>query len=65
MGQTLTLVALQKEVVGLYGKTWHFWQTDRGDEIPLGKPELMGSFTNDNQVSICVANNSLGPSRSL
>ena len=25
------------EVVGLYGKTWHFWQVDRGDELPLGK----------------------------
>ena len=26
-----------KEVVGLYGKTWHFWQVDRGDELPLGE----------------------------
>lgn len=25
-----------KEVVGLYGKTWHFWQIDLGHEIPLG-----------------------------
>ena len=25
-----------KEVVGLYGKTWHFWQVDRGDQYPLG-----------------------------
>ena len=25
-----------KEVVGLYGKTWHFWQVDRGDEYPFG-----------------------------
>ena len=40
-----------KEVIGLYGKTWHFWQVDRGDEIPLGRPELMGSFTKDEQVS--------------
>lgn len=24
------------EVVGLYGKTWHFWQVDKGDELPLG-----------------------------
>lgn len=37
------------ELVGLYGKTWHFWQTDRGDPLPLGMPQLMGSFTNDNQ----------------
>ncbi|KAM3071895.1 hypothetical protein ACMFMG_009743 [Clarireedia jacksonii] len=39
-----------KEVVGLYGKTWHFWQVDRGDELPLGRPMLMGSFTKDEQV---------------
>lgn len=25
-----------KELSGLYGKTWHFWQVDRGDELPLG-----------------------------
>lgn len=40
-----------KEVVGLYGKTFHFWQVDRGDVLPLGKPELMMSFTKDEQVS--------------
>ncbi|CAD6439739.1 a46b4de8-7c28-4d10-a438-f9bdc7c8f3b9 [Sclerotinia trifoliorum] len=39
-----------KEIVGLYGKTFHFWQTDRGDELPLGMPVLMGSFTGDEQV---------------
>lgn len=39
-----------EEVVGLYGKTYHFWQVDRGDTIPLGKPELMMSFTKDEQV---------------
>jgi hypothetical protein len=26
-----------KGVVNLYGKTWHFWQVDKGDELPLGK----------------------------
>jgi len=41
-----------KSIVGLYGKTWHFWQVDRGDEMPLGEPELMGSFTGDPQVSL-------------
>ncbi|KAF5879554.1 putative hydroxyacylglutathione hydrolase protein [Botrytis fragariae] len=39
-----------KEVIELYGKTFHFWQTDRGDELPLGMPVLMGSFTADDQV---------------
>lgn len=40
-----------KEIVGLYGKTYHFWQVDRGDALPLGKPELMMSLTRDEQVS--------------
>ncbi|KAF8866702.1 DUF1264-domain-containing protein [Acephala macrosclerotiorum] len=39
-----------KEVVGLYGKTFHFWQVDRGDTLPLGQPQLMMSFTKDEQV---------------
>ena len=39
-----------KEVIGLYGKTFHFWQIDRGDNLPLGMPELMMSFTNSRQV---------------
>jgi len=24
------------EVVGLYGKTWHFWEIDADHDIPLG-----------------------------
>lgn len=39
-----------KEVIGLYGKTFHFWQVDRGDVLPLGMPELMMSFTSDEKV---------------
>ena len=38
-----------EEVIGLYGKTYHFWQVDRGDQLPLGKPELMMSFTEAGQ----------------
>ncbi len=30
-------VEAMNEVVGLYGKTWHFWQVDKGDELPLGE----------------------------
>lgn len=41
-----------REVVGLYGKTWHFWQVDRGDEMPMGWPELMGSLTREGQVDM-------------
>lgn len=32
-----------KDIVGLYGKTWHFWQVDRGDELPIGYLTLMWS----------------------
>ncbi|KAI5823472.1 DUF1264-domain-containing protein [Schizophyllum commune Tattone D] len=34
-----------EEVIGLYGKTYHLWQVDRGDAVPLGPPKLMMSFT--------------------
>lgn len=33
-----------KEVIGLYGKTWHTWQVDIHQDIPLGEPKLMGEF---------------------
>ncbi|MCJ1275102.1 hypothetical protein MMC21_002902 [Puttea exsequens] len=36
-----------EDVIGLYGKTYHFWQVDRGDKLPLGGPELMMSFTKE------------------
>lgn len=39
-----------EQVVGLYGKTYHFWQVDRGDKLPLGEPQLMGSFTSQEQL---------------
>jgi hypothetical protein len=32
------------DVAPLYGKTYHFWQIDRGDTVPMGPPQLMGSF---------------------
>jgi hypothetical protein len=39
-----------REVVGLYRKTFYFWWVDPGDPLPLGMPELMMSFTKDEQV---------------
>ncbi|RKF77124.1 Oil body-associated protein 1A [Golovinomyces cichoracearum] len=39
-----------KEIIGLYGKTFHFWQVDRGDKLPLGYPQLMMSFVSDEKV---------------
>jgi hypothetical protein len=41
-----------EEVVVLYGKVFHLWQTDRGDELPLGMPQLMTSFTSDDQLPV-------------
>ncbi|RYP58030.1 hypothetical protein DL769_009144 [Monosporascus sp. CRB-8-3] len=38
-----------EEVVSLYGKVYHLWQTDRGDQLPLGEPKLMMSFTGEDQ----------------
>jgi hypothetical protein len=30
--------AVLRKLAKTYGKTWHFWQFDRGDKLPLGKP---------------------------
>lgn len=38
-----------RHVIGLYGKVYHLWQTDRGDQLPLGEPKLMMSFTGEGQ----------------
>ncbi|CAG8458072.1 6817_t:CDS:10 [Diversispora eburnea] len=42
---------IMEGLVDTYGKTWHFWQIDRGDKLPYGPPQLMMSFLEDNQVS--------------
>ncbi|KAE8408086.1 hypothetical protein BDV37DRAFT_208708 [Aspergillus pseudonomiae] len=42
--------AEMRDILPLYGKTYHFWQVDRGDPVPLGAPVLMGSFTSDEDV---------------
>ena len=39
-----------EEVVELYGKVFHLWQTDRGDTLPLGEPQLMTSYTASDQM---------------
>lgn len=39
-----------EQVVKLYGKVYHLWQVDRGDELPLGEPKLMTSFTKEEQM---------------
>ncbi|RIB15314.1 hypothetical protein C2G38_1588577 [Gigaspora rosea] len=42
---------IMEDLINTYGKTWHFWQVDRGDPLPLGPPQLMMAFTEDNQLS--------------
>lgn len=39
-----------REVVRLYGKTYHFWQVGRGNQLTLRQPELIMNFTKDGQV---------------
>ena len=39
-----------EQVIQLYGKVYHLWQTDRGDTLPLGEPQLMTSFTDESQL---------------
>ena len=39
-----------EQVVELYGKVYHLWQTDMGHAVPLGKPKLMTSFTEESQL---------------
>jgi len=41
---------LMQGLVSTYGKTWHLWQVDRDDRLPLGLPKLMMGFTADGQV---------------
>jgi hypothetical protein len=46
---------LMKGLIGTYGKTWHTWQVDRGDKLPLGIPQLMMAFTKDGQLDAKIA----------
>lgn len=39
-----------KDLFPVYGKTYHLWQIDRGDTVPMGPPQLMGSFTSHEDV---------------
>lgn len=41
---------LMEKLVSTYGKTWHTWHTNKGDELPLGIPKLMMGFTEDGQL---------------
>lgn len=38
------------KVCKTYGKTIHFWQVDRGDNLPLGLPQIMMALTREGQL---------------
>ncbi|CAO3652496.1 unnamed protein product [Mucor fragilis] len=48
--QDTTELKEMEHLINTYGKTYHFWQVDRGDEIPLGEPQLMMAYTKDGQI---------------
>jgi hypothetical protein len=39
-----------EDIAPVYGKTYHMWQVDRGDPVPMGPPQLMGSFVSPETV---------------
>jgi len=39
-----------ENLVDTYGKIWHFWQIDRGDQLPMGTPQLMDSLLTSEEV---------------
>ncbi|KAG8960798.1 hypothetical protein FRC03_006121 [Tulasnella sp. 419] len=43
-----------KELHTTYGKTFHFWQIDKGDPLPLGPPKLMMAFNKEGEVPASV-----------
>ncbi len=43
--------AFMESLVTTYGKTWHTWQIDRHPDFPVGIPQLMMGFVEDNQVN--------------
>ncbi|KAL8104577.1 oil body-associated protein 1B-like [Apium graveolens] len=38
------------KVAKTYGKVFHFWQVDKGDDLPLGIPQVMMALTRDGQL---------------
>lgn len=48
---TAAETAEMKDLIGLYGKTYHFWQVDRGDQLPLGEPQLMASVISEDMAN--------------
>lgn len=47
---TIAEKAAMQRMISTYGKTFHTWQVDRGDRLPLGIPQLMMAFTEPGQI---------------
>ena len=41
---------LMTQLVSTYGKVWHTWQSQHGEQLPTGPPSLMMAFTADSQL---------------
>ncbi|HJX30172.1 MAG TPA: OBAP family protein [Thermoanaerobaculia bacterium] len=41
---------LMRQKMNSYGKTWHVWSTNHGDELPFGPAMLAWSFNRDGEV---------------
>jgi hypothetical protein len=42
--------AFMAKKMNSYGKTFHFWMTDKGDKLPMGDPHLAWSFNRDGEI---------------
>lgn len=45
---------VMKKLINTYGKTWHLWQVDRGDALPIGPAKLMSSYRGPEEVPAAV-----------
>jgi len=48
---TLVEYQFMNQFANTYGKSFHFWHIDKGDQLPLGIPQLMMTFTEDDQIN--------------
>ena len=55
---------LMKQMVYTYGKAWNFWDTSKGDSLPVGMPKLLVTATQDGQIDSSFLNKDLSKKRS-
>jgi len=42
--------ALMSQLISTYGKVWHTWQSQHGQQLPIGAPTLVMGFTAEGQL---------------